>query len=229
MLKKLNEFFSSIVSFFGWRETDEIFEKIQIALTFLIQIAIVVACVIAFLERNWVVAFVSLLAMIAIWFPVIFIRRMRIYIPIGFELLLTLFVYASIFLGEFRGFYTKFWWWDVVLHMGSAIAFGFIGFLIIYSLYRHGQLKLNPSLLAVFSFTFALSLGALWEIFEFSMDSFFGMNMQKSGLVDTMWDLIIDTTGALIVAISGYFYTKFHKKGMGVFEHYLKSYIDKNL
>jgi hypothetical protein len=53
-----------------------------------------------------------------------------------------------------------------------------------------------------------LSIGALWEIFEFLMDSLFGLNMQKSGLIDTMWDLIVDALGALVISILGYLYLK---------------------
>jgi len=47
------------------------------------------------------------------------------------------------------------------------------------------------------------SIGALWEVFEFGMDQIFGMNMQKSGLVDTMGDLIVDAIGAGLAAMSG--------------------------
>src|SRR5690606_28694535 len=71
-----------------------------------------------------------------------------------------------------------------------------------------GNLGLRPSFVALFAFTFSLSLGALWEIFEFGMDQIFGLNMQKSGLVDTMWDLIVDTLGAATISIMGYFHLK---------------------
>ena len=56
------------------------------------------------------------------------------------------------------------------------------------------------------SFGFAVTIGTLWEIFEFLMDWFFGFNMQKSGLVDTMTDLLINAIGAAIAAAIGYFY-----------------------
>jgi uncharacterized membrane protein YjdF len=73
---------------------------------------------------------------------------------------------------------------------------------------------MKPGFVAFFAFLFALGMGALWEIFEFGMDRFFGMNMQKemlgdpSGLTDTMWDLIVDTLGAWIIAVLGYGYLK---------------------
>jgi hypothetical protein len=168
--------------------------------------------------------------MVVIWIPIRFTKRRRIHIPISFEFLLTLFIYASLFLGEIQGYYTRFWWWDTVLHLASGIGLGFIGFLIVYSVHQKGSLLSNIGILAVFSFCFALSLGALWEIFEFAMDSFFDLNMQKTetGVVNTMWDLIMDATGALLVSWAGYFYMKNKKYGLGVFHYFLTSYIRKN-
>ena len=123
-------------------------------------------------------------------------------------------MYASLFLGEIKSYYTLFWWWDIILHIGSGIAFGFIGFLILYVLYKGDKIKAKPSTIAIFSFSFGLAIGALWEIFEFAIDNILRTNLQKSGLVDTMWDLIVDGFGALIASIIGYFYIKKEKKGL---------------
>lgn len=224
----LNKTFIRLCKLFNWREAEEIFEKIQLVITVFIQLAFIGSFIFAFYERMWGVAFVSLAGMVVIWLPIRFAKRKKMHIPISFEFLFALFIYASLFLGEIQGFYTKFWWWDVVLHAGSGIGLGFVGFLIVYSLYQRGPLYSNSAILALFSFCFALSLGALWEIFEFGMDSFLDLGMQKSSLVDTMWDLIVDTVGAAIVSLSGYFYVKY-KKRRGVFHYYLTSYINKNL
>ncbi|MFT5142204.1 MAG: hypothetical protein ACI80V_001748 [Rhodothermales bacterium] len=65
---------------------------------------------------------------------------------------------------------------------------------------------MSPEFVALFAFMFSVGCGALWEIFEFGMDATFEMNMQKSGLVDTMWDLIVDAIGAGAIAVMGYRY-----------------------
>ena len=57
-----------------------------------------------------------------------------------------------------------------------------------------------------------MAIGATWEIFEFTMDKLFGLSMQKSGLDDTMYDLIVDTFGALSAAAAGYYYLTERKK-----------------
>jgi hypothetical protein len=67
---------------------------------------------------------------------------------------------------------------------------------------------LFSALIAVFAFIFGLAIGAIWEIYKFSMDTLVGTNMQKSGLVDTMSNLIVDMLGAGTASIIGYVYLK---------------------
>lgn len=141
-------------------------------------------------------------------------QRYQIDIPLELEVYMSMFVFAAIFLGEIGSFYDRFWWWDVLLHSSSALVFGFVGFLILYVLYWQQKLQTSPLIIAVFSFSFAMAIGGLWEIFEFAMDELFGLNMQKSGLADTMGDLIVDGAGALVTATVGYRYIKREETGI---------------
>ena len=118
------------------------------------------------------------------------------------------FIYATLFLGELNDFYEMFWWWDVVLHTGSAIGFGIIGFTVLVILFKQKKVAATPIVVSVFAFSVALAIGALWEIFEYAVDQTLGTNMQKNGLQDTMWDSIVDSIGAFIAATAGYFYLK---------------------
>lgn len=200
--------------------------RIQLVISFALRFTIFIAFVSGLVEQRWTVAFVSLLILFTTFLPSLIERNLKIMLPIEFELIVTVFLYASLFLGEIHDYYTLFWWWDAVLHAGSGLALGFVGFLIMYTLYHEKKLKASPLLIAVFSFCFALALGALWEIFEFSMDTIFGFNMQKSGLVDTMWDLIVDAVGALIVSFFGWLYVKYKRKG--IINHLVKKFIEEN-
>lgn len=192
------------------------------------QLGFVGAFFFALYEQAWLPLFVSVIALLVVWTPSILARSFQMYVPLEFEFILNIFIYGALFLGEIQGFYTKFWWWDLVLHAGSGVALGFIGFIILLSLYRSKKLTVSPALLALFSFCFAFSLGALWEVFEFSMDTLLGFNMQKSGLIDTMWDLIVDAGGALFASVSGYVYLHSRGKKVGVFGRYIKAYTVKN-
>jgi hypothetical protein len=142
------------------------------------------------------------------------ILRLPVEIPTEVQIVAVLFVFATLFLGEVHGYYERFWWWDVVLHTTSGLLLGLVGFMIVYILNEdsHVDLHMQPSFVALFAFFFAVGLGAIWEIFEFAMDRFFGTNMQPatagdpSGLTDTIQDLIVDTLGAAIVSLAGWRY-----------------------
>jgi hypothetical protein len=134
--------------------------------------------------------------------------RLRVHVPPEFESAAVLFICMTLFLGEVLDFYNRYWWWDVVLHAESGFLLGIVGFLLVYILNEKDSLDLDlsPGFIALFAFQFSITLGVLWEIFEFAMDSIFGLNMQKSGLVDTMWDLIVDCIGAGTISVMGYFF-----------------------
>ena len=146
--------------------------------------------------------------------PTIFAKHYKLILPTEFELLAIFFIFASLFLGSSVGFYNRFWWWDILLHGFSAILLGIIGLLMVWILNHNEKIdmSLNPLFICIFSFSFAVAIGALWEIYEFAVDYFFDANMQKSGLVDTMWDIIIDATGAFIVSTSAFLYYKTGRK-----------------
>lgn len=191
-------------------------KRIHKRLTFLLQGILFVGAVLALWERQWLTAATTFTIILLTLTPVILGKRFQVFIPPEFEFLATVFVFGSLFLGEVRGYYLKFWWWDILLHTASGFLLGIVGFLLVYVLNEKEEIRIDmtPGFVALFAFMFSLGMGALWEIFEFSMDSFFGMNMQKpmlgdpSGLTDTMWDLIVDAVGALIISLLGFSYLK---------------------
>lgn len=201
-------------------------ERIQIGIVYFLRLTIVGAMIIEIIYQRWSLLFITALILLVTYTPSFFEKRYKINLPLELEVFVILFLYASFFLGEVQSFYAKYWWWDVVLHAGSGIALGYVGFIILYVLYGNNKIKTNPLWLAFFSLSFAMSIGALWEIFEFGMDQIFGWNMQKSGLVDTMWDLIVDFIGALIVSVIGYFYLR--KKNKSLFGKILTKFMEQN-
>ena len=161
--------------------------------------------------------------------PVVLGNRFQVKIPHEFESLAVVFVYLSLFLGEVQGFYVRYWWWDLVLHAGSGFLLGILGFLLVYVLNEKAdvEIHLNAKFIAFFAFMFALGVGALWETFEFAMDQLFGLNMQKSGLVDTMWDMIVNTVGAFIILMLGWGFLG-SKSRDSFLEQWIDSFIEKN-
>jgi hypothetical protein len=154
--------------------------------------------------------------LVVTFLPRVLARGLELFVPPQLELMAIGFVFASVFLGETRDFYGRFWWWDVLLHATSGGLLGALGFLLVYVLNETPriELRMRPRFLAVFAFCFAVTIGTAWEIFEFAVDRSFGTTMQKptprdpSGLTDTMEDLIVDAIGAAVVVALGYRATK---------------------
>ncbi|MFM7445371.1 MAG: hypothetical protein ACKO2N_15935 [Tabrizicola sp.] len=150
--------------------------------------------------------FITLAALVLTLLPGLLASRIGLRLPPSFLAAIALFVMATLYLGEVYDFYDRFWWWDLALHFGSAMGFGILGFLLIFMLFQGDRYAAPPWALGVLSFCLALAVGVLWEIFEYAMDTFFGFNMMKSGLPDTMGDLIVDAVGAALAALAGVVY-----------------------
>ena len=157
-----------------------------------------------------------------------YIEYKNIHLPHILEIVIVIFIFAGIFLSVRFELYYHVFWWDDVLHTLSGIIIGFLGFIIIYKINGKYSMDISPLLVAVFAFTFAMTMGVIWEIFEFALDVFFGTTMQSwdlphdttligrsfqgSGLRDTMSDLIVNSLGALLTSVICYFLYKREKK-----------------
>jgi len=150
--------------------------------------------------------FVTCAALALTFAPGQLASRVRLTLPPSFLAGIAVFVMASLYLGELHSFYDRFWWWDLVLHFGSAMGFGILGFLLILMMFEGDRYAAPPWALGVLSFCVAITVGTMWEVFEFAMDNLFGYNMQKSGLRDTMSDLIVNAVGGALAAAGGVIY-----------------------
>jgi len=165
-----------------------------------------VLTVVALWLGRWPIAFVALATLGLSLVPVIVAERFKVTLPLPFLVATSLFIFASIFLGEALDFYERVWWWDLALHGSSAIAFGLIGFLFVFMLFDGDRFAAPPLALGLIAFCVAVTVGAIWEIFEFVMDLSLGLTMQKSGVNDVMTDIIINAVGAAVAGLSGYLY-----------------------
>lgn len=158
------------------------------------------------ISARYSVSFVATGTLLLTFTPIFASRWLHIEPPTGFVSATAVFLYATLFLGEVGQFYEKYWWWDIFLHVGSAVGFGLIGVILALILTKTDKLTGSAFIVSLFAFSFAVMIGVVWEIFEFTMDQTFGLRMQKSGLIDTMWDLIVDCLGAALGAAAGWAY-----------------------
>ena len=166
-----------------------------------------------------------ILGVIAFFLPNIISKKTKIVIPSNMYIVYILFLYGAVFLGEGRNYYYREPHWDTILHTCSGAMLGALGFSFVNILNKHEKVhvELSPIFVALFAFGFAITLGVMWEIYEFTFDGLLGLNMQKFALedgtqligraavADTMEDLIVDSIGAFTMALIGYISLKYKK------------------
>jgi ammonia channel protein AmtB len=156
-------------------------------------------------------------------------KKVDVDLPDILEIVIILFIVAGTVLSARFKLYDRFFWWDDMLHTLSGVIVGIIGFIAVNKISKKYSMNISPVLVALFSFAFAVMIGVVWEILEFSADAIFGHSHQKwnlpdteilmgkpyqsAGLRDTMSDLILDSAGAFLTSVAAYFMYKKSKKG----------------
>lgn len=173
----------------------------------------------AHVRSDYVLMFIQcLLGLVVLSVPSIVSRKWKFEIPNFIYIMYYIFLYCAIFLGEVLNFYYVVPHWDIILHFFSGAMLGALGFILVSQLNDSEMIRvsLSPFFVALFAFCFALSCGAVWEVYEFVFDGVLGLNMQKfitaSGEVltghlalhDTMTDIIVDALAALLISLAGY-------------------------
>ena len=166
------------------------------------------------------------LGLVVMFVPSFISKRFSVNIPNYMYVLYYIFLYCAVYLGEVQGFYFLIPDWDAYLHTFSGAMLGALGFSIASMMNEEKTIPVNlsPGFLALFAFCFALACGAVWEIYEYTVDTVLKLNMQKymtesggilsgrAALSDTMEDMIVDAAGALVMSVAGYLSMKLKKK-----------------
>jgi len=160
-----------------------------------IRILFVAFSIFELFRLEWTNVAVLLAGFVLSFVPELYKKSTQVTIPLGACLFLDLFLFGSQFLGSYLGAYTYFSWWDVMLHLVSGIMIGYVGLILLVTLDKEQLLFKNKKIGLIILFIFAIgAAGAvLWEIIEFSGDTFLGTNAQLGSLRDTMEDLICGT------------------------------------
>ena len=166
----------------------------------LLRISVIGILIAQFFNGNFENVMLCVLTLILFAIPPLIERRLKIEIPDTLEVIILLFIYAAEILGEIRSYYTAFPAWDTMLHTINGFLCAAIGFSLIDILNRNSRIKfeLSPIYVALAAFCFSMTVGVLWEFFEFGMDRLFHMDMQKDTVVQSITSVMLDPTNSNI-------------------------------
>ena len=150
----------------------------------------------AVLRREYQSVFLCALSLVLLIMPSIISRKLKIVLPSTLEIVILLFIFAAEILGELNSFYVRVPHWDTMLHTINGFLCAAIGFALVDMMNRNDRFtfQLSPLYLAIVSFCFSMTVGVLWEFFEFSGDYFLGMDMQKDTIVTAIHTVNLDPT-----------------------------------
>ncbi len=177
---------------------EQIRENKALAAVYIVLRALVVLMMVAqFFNGNFENVFLCVLTLVLFMIPSFIERTIKIDVPDTLEVIILLFIFAAEILGEIGSYYTQYPYWDTMLHTLNGFLCAAIGFSLVDILNRSDRFtfSLSPVYLAVVAFCFSMTVGVLWEFFEWAMDNFFHLDMQKDTVVNAIGTVMLDPTG----------------------------------
>lgn len=164
-----------------------------------------VICMMIFeiLNRSYESAFLCALTLILLIIPSFFQVALRIEVPTVLEITILFFIFAAEILGEICNFYSIFPFWDTVLHTLNGFLTAAIGLSLVQLLNKSDKLlfQLSPLFTSIVAFCFSMTIGVIWEFFEFGMDQIFNLDMQKDTVIHTISSVSLNSSGENIPII----------------------------
>lgn len=180
--------------------------KSSFAVYLVLRALVILVMVLQIFNRNYENVFYCILTLLLLIVPSFIQMEFRIEIPTTLEIIILIFIFAAEILGEIGSYYTKIAAWDTILHTLNGFLAAAIGFSLVDILNRNEKVKfqLSPVYMAFVAFCFSMTIGVMWEFFECAMDMFFGMDMQKDTIVNSISTVMLDPTGGnTVVHIDG--------------------------
>lgn len=147
-------------------------------------------------QGNYESVFFCALTILLLYVPSWVQVRMRMELPPVLEITILCFIFAAEILGEVHSFYIHIQGWDTMLHTLNGFLAAAVGFSLVVILNDDERLTfdLSPAFMALMAFCFSMTVGVLWEFFEFGMDYFFRTDMQKDTVINAIYTVTLDPT-----------------------------------
>jgi hypothetical protein len=161
-----------------------------------LRVLVIVSLIRQIMLGNYEGTFFCSLTILLLYLPSWVQVQLRIELPPPLEITILCFIFAAEILGEANAFYVVIPGWDTMLHTLNGFLAAAVGFSLIMLLNDDDRLTfdLSPLFLALVAFCFSMTIGVLWEFFEFFMDYFLGSDMQKDTIVHAINTVMLDTT-----------------------------------
>lgn len=167
-----------------------------VAVYWILRLIVIGVMVMTIIHKNYESTFVCVLVLILFMLPRFVERNFRIELPSTLEIIILVFIFAAEILGELKSYFITYPHWDSMLHTTTGFISAAFGFAMVDLLNRNKpqHFKLSPVFLALVAFCFSMTVGVLWEFFEYTGDRVMKLDMQKDTVVSNIYTVELDET-----------------------------------
>ncbi len=171
-------------------------KRSSLAIYLLMRFLVIICMILQILRGDLNNALLCLLSLILLFAPLFIQNRFEITLPDGLEIAIYLFIFSAEILGEINNFYGIIPHWDTMLHTINGFLATAVGFSLIDLLNKNSKgINLSPFYLCLVAFCFSMTIGVLWEFFEYGGDKFLNFDMQKDTVVKTISSVNFNPNG----------------------------------
>jgi hypothetical protein len=167
------------------------------AVYLVIRLLVIAVMITELLSKSYYNVFFCILTLILLMIPSFVEKRIKIDVPDVLEVIILLFIFAAQILGELQEYYLTFRYWDTMLHTVNGFLCAAIGLALIDILNKSPRfsISLSPFYVALSAFAFSMTVGVIWEFFEFGMDQIFHTDMQKDTIIQSISSVVLNPEG----------------------------------
>jgi hypothetical protein len=160
----------------------------------LLRLSVILVIIDQLRTKDYENIFLCILTLILFLVPSFIEKRVHIDIPDTLETIILLFIFSAEILGEINAYYLIFPYWDTILHTFNGFLAAAIGLSLIDILNKNDKfaISLSPVFVALVAFCFSMTIGVIWEMFEFAMDNFLGFDMQKDTYLTSFQSVLLN-------------------------------------
>lgn len=171
--------------------------KLTLSIYLILRFLIIACMVLEIIRGNWINVFLCILTLILYLIPYLIDRKLNIDLPSTLDIIIFLFIFSAEILGEIQNFYGIIPYWDTILHTINGFLCAAIGLSLIDILNRSENVGINlsPVFVSIVAFCFSMTIGVLWEFFEYGFDKTLNFDMQKDTIVNSISSVNLNTDG----------------------------------
>ena len=171
-------------------------KRSSLVIYLILRFLVIICMILQILRGDLNNALLCLLSLILLYAPLFIQTKFEITLPTDLENAIYLIIFSAEILGEIDNFFGIIPYWDIILHTINGFLATAVGFSLVDLLNKNSKnINLSPFYLCLVAFCFSMTIGVLWEFFEYGCDKFLNVDMQKDTVIQKISSVALNPDG----------------------------------